>query len=42
MCILKNEYSDIGVKPKKSKYYSILKKIELQDLGKIAKQTTLF
>lgn len=42
MAILKNDLEMLGVKPKKSKYYSVLKRIELQQKGKIKKEYSLF
>ena len=44
MCLLNNDLNltGLGFSEKKSKYYSILKQIELKDRNYIGKQTTLF
>lgn len=42
LAILKNDLELIGVTPKKTKYYSMLKRIELKKLGKLSGNPTLF
>ena len=38
ICILKNDITGLGFTPKPSAWYGVLKKIELESLGKIPKQ----
>jgi predicted phosphoadenosine phosphosulfate sulfurtransferase len=42
LCILKNDYKELGIMPKKSKYYSILKRIEIDARRFNGKQLKLF
>jgi predicted phosphoadenosine phosphosulfate sulfurtransferase len=41
LSILKNDYKDLGYYPKKSKYYSILKRIEIDQRMYNGKQLKL-
>ena len=42
LCILKNDFRDIGIQPQKSEYYSQLKRIEIEERAKKEKIKSLF
>lgn len=41
LSILKNDYKDLGYYPKKSKYYSLLKRMEIEQKKYVGKQLKL-